>query len=184
MNPLQPRIAAVLVLAYPKQGEPHIVLTKRSETVADHKGQISLPGGAWEKDDADLEVTALREAEEEVGVRGADIRVLGRLEDVYVPVSNFLIAPYVGVLHYAPSFRPDPFEVAHVIEVPIQGLRRPEIYQEGEWLLRGRRRWVRYYQCGPHQIWGATARVVQLFLESELSESTVRFFEGNPPSSS
>lgn len=176
MNPPQPRTAAVLVLAYLKQGEPHIIFTKRSETVADHKGQISLPGGAWELHDPSLEVTALREAEEEIGVRAADVRVLGRLEDVYVQVSNFLIAPFVGVLDYAPEFRPDPLEVAHLIEVPLLGLRGSETFREDEWLLGGRRRLVQYYQCGPHQIWGATARVVQLFLESALSHSTAEYF--------
>lgn len=176
MNSPQPRTAAVLVLAYPKQGEPHIVFTKRSETVADHKGQISLPGGAWELHDASLEITALRETEEEVGIRATDVQVLGRLEDVYVQVSNFLIAPYVGVLDYAPEFRADPIEVAHLIEVPLHGLRGPETFREEEWLLGGRRRVVQYYQCGPHQIWGATARVVQLFLESHLSHSTAEYF--------
>jgi 8-oxo-dGTP pyrophosphatase MutT (NUDIX family) len=179
VNSLQPRTAAVLVLAYPKLGEPHIVFTKRSETVADHKGQISLPGGSWELADASLEVTALREAEEEVGIRAADVRVLGRLEDVYVQVSNFLIAPYVGVLDYAPEFHPDPIEVAHLIEVPLQGLRGRETLHEEEWLLGGRRRPVQYYQCGPHQIWGATARVVQLFLESDLCHSTSEYFGHN-----
>lgn len=167
--PSTPRIAAVLVLVYPKEGIPHVVFTKRTDTVADHRGQISLPGGSREAGDPTLEMTALRETEEEVGVAMADVQVLGRLDDVYVLASNFLITPFVGVLDYEPTFRPDPTEVEYLIEVPLEVLHDPANFHEEDQPIGGRTRRIQFYQSGRHQIWGATARVVQLFLESEYS---------------
>ena len=167
---MQPRIAAVLILVYPRDGRPHVVFTKRTESVAAHRGQISLPGGAHEATDADLEATALRETYEELGVPAADVRVLGRLDDVYVVVSNFLIAPYVGVLDYLPRFEADPREVATVIEVPLTRLRDPEIFREEDWSHRGMPRLVQFYRHEEHEIWGATGRVIQLFLASPFVE--------------
>lgn len=142
------------------------MFTQRTETVADHRGQISLPGGSREPHDPDLEATALRESQEELGVPANDVHVLGRLEDVYVSVSNFLISPFVGALDYAPTFLPDPREVACIIEVPLDQLRDPGIFHEEEWLLRDQPRLVQFYQHGQHQIWGATGRVIQQFLAS------------------
>jgi len=163
---VEPRLAAVLLLAYPRGGTPTIVFTKRADTVAAHRGQISLPGGRFEATDADLQATALREAYEEIGVPPADVRIIGRLDDVYVVVSNFLIAPFIGTLAYAPTFRPDPREVAMVIDVPLDRLRDPAIFREEDRPLSGRSRVVQVYQVEEHEIWGATGRIVQLFLES------------------
>ncbi|MBM2811991.1 MAG: CoA pyrophosphatase [Chloroflexi bacterium] len=175
-----PRLAAVLVLAYPVAGVPHVVFTKRSETVANHQGQISLPGGAVDPGDASLEATALRETEEELGVEPAHVYVLGRLDDVYVYVSNFLIAPFVGALEYQPRFRPQTSEVAQVIDVPLDRLRDPSILLEDDWLLRGQSRRVQFYQHGPHQIWGATQRVIAEFLDSPYPEILASRFAVGP----
>jgi len=161
-----PRSASVLLLVYPKDGQPHLVFTKRTETVGAHRGQISLPGGSRENEDATPAHTALREAREEIGISVEDVVVHGRLEDVYVVVSNFLVTPVVGSLDYAPSFTANPDEVAEIIEVPLTCLRDPETLREEEWERSGVLRRVQVYQCGPHAIWGATARVLQLFLDS------------------
>lgn len=171
---LEPRLAAVLILGYPKDGAPHVVFTKRTERVADHRGQISLPGGSWEPGDPSLEVTALRETQEEIGVPMEHVQVLGRLSEVYVAVSNFLVTPYVGTVRQEPAFQPDPFEVDHLIEVPLSQIRDPAVYHEEDWVVRGQPRRVEFYQCGPYQIWGATARILQLFLESEYSDALMR----------
>ncbi len=170
---VEPRLAAVLLLAYPRDGAPHIVFTKRTESLAAHRGQISLPGGRFEVTDADLRATALREAYEELGVSPGDVHVLGRLDDVYVLVSNFLITPYVGMLAYTPAFRPDRREVAMVIDVPLERLRDPTIFREEDRPLRGQSRIVQVYQYGDHEIWGATGRIVQLFLESPFVDQIV-----------
>ncbi len=166
MDRPEPRIAAVLILGYPRNGEPHIVFTRRTETVSNHRGQISLPGGRREPTDASLEATALRETQEELGVDPADVRIPGRLEDEYVIVSNFLIAPYVGMLDYEPIFRPSPTEVAEVIEVPLGRLRDPAIFREEDWYRPETPR-MQFYVVDGHEIWGATARVIRKFLASD-----------------
>jgi 8-oxo-dGTP pyrophosphatase MutT (NUDIX family) len=104
--------AAVLLLLYHLEGEDRILLTVRTDRVEHHKGQISFPGGAVHDADADLSVTALRETWEEVGVRPEDVEIIGRLDGM-VTTSNFLVAPYVGVLRSVPyEFIPSELEVA------------------------------------------------------------------------
>ncbi|MPZ15417.1 MAG: NUDIX domain-containing protein [Chloroflexi bacterium] len=166
LNPREPRIGAVLILVYPRGGEPCVVFTKRSQTVADHRGQISLPGGAREHGDATLADTALRETEEELGIPATDVRVLGRLDDVYVNVSNFLIAPHIGMIEYEPRFRAAAEEVDEVIEIPLDRLRDPSSLKHQELLIRDEARRTLFYEFGGHQIWGATQRVIELFLRS------------------
>jgi len=161
----EPRIAAVLILGYPRNSEPHIVFTRRAETLTNHRGQISLPGGRRDPDDPTLEFTALRESYEELGVVPGDVDVLGRLDDEYVVVSNHLIAPYIGVLGYEPRFEANPREVAEVIEIPLEQLRDPTIYREEDWHRPEMPR-MQYYTVGPHEIWGATARILKKLLAS------------------
>ena len=110
--------AAVLLLLYEKEGEPHIVLTRRTDYVEHHKGETSFPGGAFDAEDADLMTTALRETEEEIGVRPQDVEVLGRLDDI-VTITDFLVSPFVGVLPSADyPFVANAHEVAELVEVP------------------------------------------------------------------
>ena len=132
LNPLDEpgahwRRSAVLILLYPKAGEDYIVFMRRTETVAHHKGQISLPGGGFEPSDPDLVHTALREAHEELGIPPDRIEVLSVMPDVYARVSFFVITPVIARLkpgHPAElTFRPSPDEVAEVIEVPLSALR-------------------------------------------------------------
>lgn len=161
------QIAAVLILVYAHEGQPNVVFTRRSETVGQHRGQISFPGGRREGSDISLAATALREMEEELGFPTTDVELLGHLPEVYVVVSNFVITPYVGTLAYRPDFRPNPDEVAEVIEVPLAALRDPGSFHEEIWPWRGDHRLIQFYSYGPHQIWGATGRVVQEFLVSD-----------------
>jgi 8-oxo-dGTP pyrophosphatase MutT (NUDIX family) len=174
--PRTPRIGAVLLLAYPRGSGPHVVFTERTHTLSNHRGQISLPGGSRDPDDPDLATTALRETYEELGIVPEDVDLLGRLDDVYVYVSNFLIAPYVGALDYEPTFMANPAEVARTIEVPLARLRSPDMLREEEWNVRGELRRVQIYQHGAHQIWGATARVIQEFLTSPYPSVLARRF--------
>lgn len=158
-------LAAVLLLLYDKDGAPHIVLTRRTNHVAAHKGEISLPGGAYEEDkDPSLLHTALREAAEEVGIEAAALRVLGRLPLVYTMSSNFAIMPYVAATPQQPSFYPDPIEVAEVLEVPLDALRDPAALQEEDWEFDGVARRIWFYAHREHKIWGATARILSEFL--------------------
>jgi hypothetical protein len=104
--------------------------------------------------------------------------VLGRLEDVHVRVSNFVIAPYVGVLDHGPVFAPDPAEVAQVIEIPLRRLRNPDLFweEDREREIGGTQR-LQFYQYGPHLIWGATGRVLQLFLASQYPDLLVQWVQ-------
>jgi 8-oxo-dGTP pyrophosphatase MutT (NUDIX family) len=159
-----------LLLIYPRDGVPHIVFTRRTEMVARHQGQISLPGGSRDPQDRSLEATALRETQEEIGIPAMDVELWGRIGDVYVAVSDFLIAPYVGAIDYEPTFTINPDEVAHVIEIPVDALRDPAVFREEDRVLRGNARRVEVYEVGPYEIWGATARIVQLFLAGPFAE--------------
>lgn len=160
------RRAAVLLLLYHDRGEDRIVLTRRTDTVEHHKGQISFPGGGADPEDRDLAFTALRETWEEVGIAPDGIELLGRLDDM-VTISNFLVAPFVGVLHEPPpSFSVSEHEVAEVLEVPVAHLLDDaNLVMEERTLADGATRVLPAYVWHGHRIWGATARMLQEFLE-------------------
>jgi 8-oxo-dGTP pyrophosphatase MutT (NUDIX family) len=173
LNPLNEpgavwRRAAVLILLYPKGGEDYIVFMRRTETVAYHKGQISLPGGSYEPADPDLIYTALREANEELGVDPERVEVISIMPDVYARVSFFVITPVVARLKQGDSdeltFKPNPGEVAAVIEVPLSALRDPALHRTE---MRSRddiTYQLHFYTYGPYEIWGATGRIIHEFL--------------------
>jgi 8-oxo-dGTP pyrophosphatase MutT (NUDIX family) len=111
--------SAVLIILYPSHGRIHTVVILRNEYDGAHSGQISLPGGKREISDIDFKHTALREAQEEIGVKPADINILGQLSTFYVRPSNFIIYPFVAYTADRPQFFPDPSEVQRVIEIDI-----------------------------------------------------------------
>jgi 8-oxo-dGTP pyrophosphatase MutT (NUDIX family) len=158
----QPRQGGVLILLYPENGRLHFPLTRRTETLEDHKGQISLPGGARE-DDEPLEWTALRETHEELGVDSQSVQVLGALTPLYIFPSDYCVTPYVAARSDRPTFVPDPIEVAEVLEVPLLTLLDPTIRREEKWVLYGTPTRVPFYQIGEHKVWGATAMVLSEF---------------------
>lgn len=155
-----PREAAVLMLLYPHQGELVLPLTRRTDTVEMHRGQISLPGGAREPQDRDFAQTALRETCEELGIPEKAVQILGALSPLYVPPSQFCVYPYVGYVSAPPLLQPDPSEVAAVIEVPLQHLLEPDT-RKVQVHLRGNQRFeVPVYQVAEQEIWGATAMML------------------------
>ena len=125
------------MLVYPKEGEPHLLLNKRSESVEDHKGEVSFPGGRMDEGDGSLLDTALREAHEEVGVRPGDVRVLRRLEDVETS-TGYRVSPFLGTIHEGYPFVVSTVEVAELVEVPVAALAR-RLDDQGRDPLRGRR---------------------------------------------
>jgi len=159
----QPKQGGVLILVYPCDGELCLVLTRRTETVANHKGQISFPGGAQEADET-LQQTALREASEELAVPPETLEVLGALTPLYIPPSNYCITPTVALAAARPNFRADPTEVVEVLEVPLRLLLDSQTMGEEEWEVRGIPARVPFYRLGPHKVWGATAMVLAEFL--------------------
>lgn len=166
------RRSAVLILLYPRAGEDYIVFMRRTDTVAHHKGQISFPGGGQEAGDADLIATALREANEELGIDPERVEVLDVMPDFYARVSNFIITPVIGRLKPGGDedglvFRPNPDEVAEVIEVPVSALRDPSIYRTETRNRDGITYNLHFYNYGPYEIWGATGRIIHEFLARE-----------------
>jgi 8-oxo-dGTP pyrophosphatase MutT (NUDIX family) len=157
--------AAVLVLLYEHDGTPHVVFQKRTETVEAHKGQISFPGGGADPGDTDLEMTALRETHEEIGVDPRDIDVLGRLDDM-VTVSNFRVTPYVGWLgRYPYTWRFSEHEVAYLLEVPVPHLLDPTNLVPDRRQVNGQWYVLPSFRFANDLIWGATARMLANFLD-------------------
>ena len=155
--------AAIMLLLYPKDGEYCILLNKRSEDVEHHKGEISFPGGAKDPEDRDFLDTALRETEEEMGIKRSDVTVLGQLDDMATR-SGFKIQAYAGTINYPYDFKPSEIEIAEVLEVPLSVLLDPACVRvETRW-EEGREVSSRSYAYNGHLIYGATARILQQFL--------------------
>ncbi len=156
------RQAAVLlpIVADP---EPTLILTVRTETLPNHKGQISFPGGSIDDTDASAEDAALRETQEELGLDPAAVRVLGELDTTPTFVSGYVVSPFVGWLEKKPTLAPNPAEVAKVLEVPLTDL-VDEIRREPGFEHAGRTYPTEAWIWRDYVIWGVTARLIRLFL--------------------
>lgn len=152
--------AAVLVLLFPGPQGPCFFLTARPHTLSRHPGQISLPGGRMEPEDASLLHTALRETEEELGVPGELLTPLGRLETLFMSRSGYAIAPFVVWTTERPPVVPQASEVDEVIEVPLTALLDPSVIEQETWQYNGQDWQITYFRFGIHQVWGATARIL------------------------
>jgi 8-oxo-dGTP pyrophosphatase MutT (NUDIX family) len=156
--------AAVLVPLFQKEGDCHLLFTKRSQEVKYHKGEISFPGGMVDEEDKELINTALREADEEIGLKESDVQVLGVLDDI-VTITEFIVTPIVGLFPYPYPFKVSEAEIAELIEVPLASLIDENNFSEREIFRGGQREIVFAYQYGNHIIWGATARILNQFLD-------------------
>ena len=166
--PPEARAAAVMLTLFPKQDKWNLLLIKRKTIHGDrHSGQIGFPGGKFEPTDGTLIQTALRETEEEVGIDRSEIQVLGPLTDLYIPVSNFVVQPYVGVLQHRPSYRLQSSEVSRIFETPIRKFLEPDTrkitdIKVGEGLSLKN---VPYFDLEGEVLWGATAMILSEFLQ-------------------
>jgi 8-oxo-dGTP pyrophosphatase MutT (NUDIX family) len=153
------RPSAVLLPIFKKDGKYHIVFTKRTEHLSRHQGQISFPGGGRHADDKSLLDTALRESREEIGLRESDVEVLGELDDAATAASYFCITPFVGLIPYPYTFRPDPYEVDEIFDVAVDDLldakREEETGMYGDSDIK-----VYTYRVNGKVIWGATAWIL------------------------
>ena len=156
--------AAVFLMLYPKDGQYCILLNKRSDQVEYHKGEISFPGGTEDPEDRDPLDTAFREAEEEMGIKRGDITVLGELDEVTTR-SGFRVRVYVGTIEYPYPFKPSDIEIAEVLEVPIASLQDPNNLREESRWDQGQLVTSYSYAYNQHLIFGATARILQQFLD-------------------
>jgi 8-oxo-dGTP pyrophosphatase MutT (NUDIX family) len=150
-------------LFLPDGGEPHAVFTRRGTGLRRHAGEISFPGGRRDPEDAGLKDTALREAEEEIGLPRAEVRLLGELPPTSTFVTNYLIHPFVGLIPAGLAWRMSATEVDAVLELPLRALR------ESRTRTRMERRGISFetdaYILDEHLIWGATARILEHLLE-------------------
>lgn len=158
----QTRKSAVLVLFYPSGDGIRFPLIVRPVYDGAHSGQIAFPGGKYELTDESLMHTALREAQEEVGVNSAEVKILGALSEVFIAASNFVVVPFVGYMDRRPDLVADPREVARILEVDIAGFPAPGM---GEIDVRGERLQVPHYEVEGHIVWGATAKMISELLQ-------------------
>ncbi len=162
-QPENARLAGVLLLLYPHNGQWYFPLMRRTSNGNDrHSDQISLPGGSHEANES-LQQTALREAQEEIGAPIDRVSVIGTLSNMYIPVSNFLITPTVGSIDHKPEFQCDTREVAELLEVPLATIFDANVIKREEWTLRGMKVEVPFYLIQGHKVWGATAMILSEF---------------------
>ena len=155
--------SAVLVPLYLSDGALHAVFTKRRDDMRRHAGEISFPGGRQDDDEDDLRRTAVREAEEEIGLDRGDVELVGALQPTPTIATNYAVYPFVGLLEPGRTWRPSAAEVAEVLEFPLRRLRAG--YARRRLLRRGVPFRTDVYCVGEHLIWGATARIVADLLE-------------------
>jgi 8-oxo-dGTP pyrophosphatase MutT (NUDIX family) len=161
------RKAAVLLGLFERDGQTSLLFIRRSSTLRAHSGEIAFPGGGFDPTDSSLIMTALREAQEEVGLNPASVEVLGVLPPVFTVVSNYLILPVVAFLPEGlGTLQLQPSEVAEIILIPLFGLVNPAIFHTEEWVRDGQARTVHFYDYGAYRIWGVTARMLNSLLET------------------
>jgi 8-oxo-dGTP pyrophosphatase MutT (NUDIX family) len=166
-----PRIGGVLLLLDPSGDETHVILTLRKEYEGTHSGQMSFPGGKKEATDIDITYTALRETSEEIGISPEHIRVIGKLSELYIPPSNFLVYPIVGVMDGEAIFKKDDAEVEEIVPIPLsffldeKNRSKTSIKITGNTTVE-----VPAYVYDKYTIWGATAIMLSEFVYL-LSES-------------
>jgi 8-oxo-dGTP pyrophosphatase MutT (NUDIX family) len=157
--------SAVLAPLYDRDGEAWVVLTRRSLSLRSHAGEVSFPGGRAEAGDADLVATALREAEEEIGLDPAAVEIVGELDHLATVTSGSFIVPWVGALPGSPALRPCSDEVDAVLHLPLSELMAPGVFREERWTFApGVSRPIVFFDVVGDTVWGATAALLRQLL--------------------
>ena len=160
-----PRIGGVLLLLDPSEGELKVILTLRKQYDGTHSGQMSFPGGKQEHTDTDLTATALRETHEEIGVDPGHIRIIGHLSELYIPPSNFLVYPSVGVMKEEATFKKQDDEVEEIVEIPLSFFLDEKSRSTTKIKVMGNTTAdVPAFVYGRYIIWGATAIMMSEFV--------------------
>lgn len=163
-DPPDAKQGSVLILLYPTETDIRTFLILRSDYDGVHSGQVAFPGGKFEPSDIDLKTTALREASEEAGIITSEVEIVGELTKLYIPPSNFVVHPFVGISQQPPVFIPHGLEVKEIIELNINLLLDNSIIGEKEILLRNKMRVMTpYFEIKGHTVWGATAMILSEF---------------------
>lgn len=174
--------AAILVPIIDDQGPPRILLTRRTESLSTHKGQVAFPGGRTEPEDRDVVDTALRESEEEVGLPRECVEVLGQLDDMLTVTGDMIVTPIVGRVRRLPPLVANPIEVARVFTIPLEPLREASGWTTRSWSTRKGPVPVYYFDYDGEVLWGLSAYVTLQLLN--LSEAGPPFpiadYRGDP----
>jgi 8-oxo-dGTP pyrophosphatase MutT (NUDIX family) len=151
--------AGVLAPLFFQGQAAHLLFTQRTFTLKDHRGQISFPGGVRHEGDADLKATALREAQEEIGLDPEDVEVLGALAPVDT-ITGYCINPFVGLIPYPYDFQPSPLEVKRLLLLPLEDFYPPERWSSSIYHYKGHSTRVCHWRLNREVIWGATAQIL------------------------
>ena len=157
--------SAVLLLIFREDGEYYLIFIKRTQHVNVHRGEISFPGGAYEKQDKTLLNTALRESAEEIGLPLGSVELLGELDDIATVATGYLISPYIAAIPWPLPLKADKIETEEIIEIPISALLDENCMREGKAMINDREIDTYFYDYKDRVIWGATARILKQFLE-------------------
>ena len=157
------RPASVLVPLYVTAGELWTVLTKRTDDLPSHRGQIAFPGGGRELKE-DPWGAAIREAQEEVGLDPKIVLRLGELDEITAPASGFRVIPCVGAIPYPHELEPNEGEIAEIFSLPLKAFSNPQLVEDRTVKINGQKRQIRIYHVAGRQIWGLTARILQNLL--------------------
>jgi len=167
INPMEAIKSSVLILLYPGKENllPTFVVTLRPMYDGIHSGQISLPGGRHEISDESLMHTALRETREEIGIDPGNVNLIGKLTELYIPPSNYLVQPFIGFTDFPPVFTPQPKEVEQIIEITVNELLDERNRMDKDFFVRGIHLKAPAYVIDGRIIWGATAMILSEFKE-------------------
>lgn len=159
------RRSGVLILFYPKGEDIYLPLILRPQYDGVHGGQMAFPGGRAELKDKNIQATALREAQEEIGIKASDVKIIGNLTELYINPSNLLCQPVLGYINYRPDFYPDEREVADILEVPLSDFVNPDTVQTRLVEARGYKFETPGFIIQEQIVWGATAMMVAELIE-------------------
>lgn len=164
---LNPKKGSILILIYPHQNQYLTAYIKRTEYKGVHSGQVSFPGGKFDPTDIKPENTALREAQEEIGINASGVEIIGRLTELYIPPSNFLVSPFVGFVSSKPIFEIEKREVASLIEVNLNTILDASENVTTTLIKTGSDIVITApaYQIQGYVVWGATAMITSEFIE-------------------
>jgi len=164
--PVPHKKSGVLLLFYPRADGVYFPLIKRPSYTGVHSDQVGLPGGKAEPDDPDIIRTALREAEEEIGIDAGKVTVLGTLSDLYIPSSSYVVTPVLGYMKEAPSFVPDSREVSKILETQLTALVNPSLKKQTQLKAgNGLELYTPYFDVYGEVVWGATAMILNELID-------------------
>jgi len=160
-----PRNSSVFILLFMKNGSWHVPFIQRPVYDGAHSGQVSFPGGKSEESDQSLIDTAFRETEEEIGIKRQDVHFVGTLTSLYIPNSNFMVYPQVGIIHSEPKFELNSREVETLIEAPLSQLLHPSSVKRFSRQINNYQVEAPFFCIEGYEIWGATAMILSEFLQ-------------------